>query len=288
VRSRARRVAVCGVDVDTEGSESRDARVRHIASRRAFDTSRARATETRAIMPCARAVALAPARAPCATKPRANRRRAKPLARANEGDGLREALSAAQQAPDNVTERDFSNYYKVLNSQSPEEAQEVVDAMSASGELTEGVVEAALATMQTAESKGERPEIVQALKGVFEYLLESYQRANAPAELSVIDAVVAKLNALEESDDDAKAEENVVLECVREANMDVKAFEQSLDGFLVAMEEQDAQFDAQVREMREKGVAPEQAEQIEQLVYMRANAKAQMLCIRDITQRINA
>jgi hypothetical protein len=104
----------------------------------------------------------------------------------------------------------------------------------------------------------------------------------------VIDAVVAKLNALEESDDDAKAEENVVLECVREANMDVKAFEQSLDGFLVAMEEQDAQFDAQVREMREKGVAPEQAEQIEQLVYMRANAKAQMLCIRDITQRINA
>lgn len=37
---------------------------------------------------------------------------------------------------------------------------------------------------------------------------------NVLVELSVIDVVVVKLNAFEESDDDAKAEENVVFECV--------------------------------------------------------------------------
>ena len=52
--------------------------------------------------------------------------------------------------------------------------------------------------MQTAEQKDEKPEIVAALKGVFEYLLESFQRANAPPELGVIDAIVAGLNELDE------------------------------------------------------------------------------------------
>jgi len=38
--------------------------------------------------------------------------------------------------------------------------------------------------------------------------------------------------------------------------------------------------------MRAQGVDEEREQQLDQLAYMRANAKAQMLCIRDICARI--
>ena len=220
-----------------------------------------------------------------ATRARGARRRASTIFRRADGDGLREALDQANQAPDGTTQRDFANFYKVLNAQSPEDAQRIVDELAASGELTEGVVEAALATMQTAQQKGEKPEIVAALKGVFEYLLESFQRANAPPELEVIDAIVAGLNALDETSD-ASAEERVVIERVDAAGMTVDNFSATVDGFLIAMEEQDKQFEEQVAAMRAQGVDEEREQQLDQLTYMRANAKAQMLCIRDICSRV--
>ena len=59
-----------------------------------------------------------------------------------------------------------------------------------------------------------------------------------------------------------------------------------VDGFLIAMEEQDKQFEEQVAAMRAQGVDEEREQQLDQLAYMRANAKAQMLCIRDVCSRI--
>ena len=225
-------------------------------------------------------------RAFVATRARGARRaRGTTVTRRADGDGLREALAQANQAPDGTTQRDFANFYKVLNAQSPEDAQSIVDELAASGELTEGVVEAALATMQTAQQKDEKPEIVAALKGVFEYLLESFQRANAPPELGVIDAIVAGLNELDETSD-ASAEERVLVERVEAAGMTVDNFSASVDGFLIAMEEQDKQFEEQVAAMRAQGVDEEREQQLDQLAYMRANAKAQMLCIRDVCSRI--
>lgn len=236
---------------------------------------------------CAHARApLARARGPLARRAegakRAVRRRAEP------GDALREALSEAQVAPPGVSDQDFANFYRVLNSQTPEEASETVQQLAAAGELTEGVVEAALATMRAAEEKNEEEQVLQALRGVFNFLLDAYQQLNAPPELEVIDAVVAGLNAMPEGSESAEAEENVLRSCVEAAGMELETFSASVDGFLVAMEQQDETFAEQVEELRARGITPEQEGQVEQLMFMRANAKAQMLCIREICSRVVA
>jgi len=70
--------------------------------------------------------------------------------------------------------------------------------------------------------------------------------------------------------------------------MELETFSASVDGFLVAMEQQDETFAEQVEELRARGITPEQEGQVEQLMFMRANAKAQMLCIREICSRVVA
>jgi len=205
----------------------------------------------------------------------------------NQGDDeLAQAMANAQMAPPNVREEDFTNYYRILNAQSPEEASEAIDAMTRDGSLTEGVVEAALATYQTAQSKGEGPEIIAALKGLFEYLLDCYQRANVPPALGLIDACVSGLSALDDRAraDDA-AQDAVVRDVLRDAQMSVEEFLANIDMFLQSMTQQDAQFDAQVAQMRAEGVDEEREQQIAQLVDMRGAAKEQMLVIRAISQR---
>ena len=234
-----------------------------------------------------RATAPTAKRARTATRKPTRARRARPVspvASAADGGGLEAALAEARAAPNGTTEKDFSNYYAVLNSATPEEAQRAVEEMVAKGELTEGVVEAALATMRAAEDKNERPEVLAALKSVFEFLLESYQRANAPPALGVVDAVVGALDAAESAED----EERVVKEKCAEGGMSVEEFGANVDGFLTAMEEQDAGFEAQVAELRANGASEEMEEQIAQLAFMRANAKAQMLCIREIVGRMTS
>ena len=205
----------------------------------------------------------------------------------NQGDDeLAQVMANAQMAPPNVREEDFTNYYRILNAQSPEEASEAIDAMTRDGSLTEGVVEAALATYQTAQSKGEGPEIIAALKGLFEYLLDCYQRANVPPALGLIDACVSGLSALDDQTraDDA-AQDAVVRDVLRDAQMSVEEFLANIDMFLQSMTQQDAQFDAQVAQMRAEGVDEEREQQIAQLVDMRGAAKEQMLVIRAISQR---
>ena len=67
-------------------------------------------------------------RALVATRARGARRaRGTTVTRRADGDGLREAFDQANQAPDGTTQRDFANFYKVLNAQSPEDAQSIVD-----------------------------------------------------------------------------------------------------------------------------------------------------------------
>ena len=233
-----------------------------------------------------RATAPTGKRARTATRKRTNAHTARPVSpvvpSAADGGGLEAALAEARAAPNGTTEKDFSNYYAVLNSATPEEAQRAVTEMVAKGELTEGVVEASLATMRAAEDKNERPEVLAALKSVFEFLLESYQRANAPPALGVVDAVVGALDAAESAED----EERVVKEKCAQGGMSVEEFGANVDGFLTAMEEQDAGFEAQVAELRANGASEEMEEQIAQLAFMRANAKAQMLCIREIVGRV--
>ena len=204
----------------------------------------------------------------------------------SDADALAQAMANAQMAPPNVKEEDFTNYYKILNAQSPEEASATIDEMVSAGSLTEGVVEAALATYQTAQSKDEAPEIIAALKGLFEYLLDCYQRANVPPALGLIDACVSGLGALDEAarGDDA-AQDAVVRDVLANANMDFNEFLANSDMFLQSMAQQDAQFDAQVAQMRAEGVDDEREAQIAQLVDMRGAAKEQMLVIRAISQR---
>ena len=204
----------------------------------------------------------------------------------SDADALAQAMANAQMAPPNVKEEDFTNYYKILNAQSPEEASATIDEMVSAGSLTEGVVEAALATYQTAQSKDEAPEIIAALKGLFEYLLDCYQRANVPPALGLIDACVSGLGALDEAarGDDA-AQDAVVRDVLANANMDFNEFLANIDMFLQSMAQQDAQFDAQVAQMRAEGVDDEREAQIAQLVDMRGAAKEQMLVIRAISQR---
>ena len=116
--------------------------------------------------------------------------------------------------------------------------------------------------------------------------MDCYQRANVPPALGLIDACVSGLGAL---DEDARADQGaqdaVVRDVLRDAQMSVEEFLANIDMFLQSMTQQDAQFDAQVAQMRAEGVDEERERHIAQLVDMRGAAKEQMLVIRAISQR---
>ena len=207
---------------------------------------------------------------------------------------LKAVVDAAERVPANISQGDFTAFYGILQAQSAEEAAGKVTELVDSGRLTEGVVEAALTTLTKAEQKGEPDEVIQTLRAVFEYLLEAYAYVSAPPSLDAVDDVVRRLGDMEqlkEKDEmkmsDEQFEENAVKEAANAAEITLEQFREDVNKFLASMEEQDAGFEDQVKQLLSQPGAdtPEQREQLDQMRAMRKGAKEQMARVNGILGR---
>ena len=207
---------------------------------------------------------------------------------------LKAVVDAAERVPANISQEDFTNFYGILQAQSAEEAATKVTELVDSGRLTEGVVEAALSTLTKAEEKGEPDEVIQTLRAVFEYLVEAYSYVSAPPSLEAVDEVVRRLGDMEQlkmkdelkmSDDEY--ENNAVKEAAKVAEITLEQFSEDVGKFLASMEEQDAGFEDQVKQLLAQPGAdtPEQREQLDQMRAMRKGAKEQMVRVSGILGR---
>ena len=207
---------------------------------------------------------------------------------------LKAVVDAAERVPANISQGDFTAFYGILQAQSAEEAATKVTELVDSGRLTEGVVEAALSTLTKAEEKGEPDEVIQTLRAVFEYLVEAYSYVSAPPSLEAVDEVVRRLGDMEQlkmkdelkmSDDEY--ENNAVKEAAKVAEITLEQFSEDVGKFLASMEEQDAGFEDQVKQLLAQPGAdtPEQREQLDQMRAMRKGAKEQMVRVSGILGR---
>jgi|TARA_B110000003_G_scaffold239441_1_gene245534 hypothetical protein len=207
---------------------------------------------------------------------------------------LKAVVDAAERVPANISQEDFTAFYGILQAQSAEEAATKVTELVDSGRLTEGVVEAALSTLTKAEEKGEPDEVIQTLRAVFEYLVEAYSYVSAPPSLEAVDEVVRRLGDMEQlkmkdelkmSDDEY--ENNAVKEAAKVAEITLEQFSEDVGKFLASMEEQDAGFEDQVKQLLAQPGAdtPEQREQLDQMRAMRKGAKEQMVRVSGILGR---
>ena len=207
---------------------------------------------------------------------------------------LKAVVDAAERVPANISQEDFTAFYGILQAQSAEEAATKVTELVDSGRLTEGVVEAALSTLTKAEEKGEPDEVIQTLSAVFEYLVEAYSYVSAPPSLEAVDEVVRRLGDMEQlkmkdelkmSDDEY--ENNAVKEAAKVAEITLEQFSEDVGKFLASMEEQDAGFEDQVKQLLAQPGAdtPEQREQLDQMRAMRKGAKEQMVRVSGILGR---
>ena len=207
---------------------------------------------------------------------------------------LKAVVDAAERVPANISQEDFTAFYGILQAQSAEEAATKVTELVDAGRLTEGVVEAALSTLTKAEEKGEPDEVIQTLRAVFEYLVEAYSYVSAPPSLEAVDEVVRRLGDMEQlkmkdelkmSDDEY--ENNAVKEAAKVAEITLEQFSEDVGKFLASMEEQDAGFEDQVKQLLAQPGAdtPEQREQLDQMRAMRKGAKEQMVRVSGILGR---
>lgn len=147
------------------------------------------------------------------------------------------------------------------------------------GKLTEGVLKAGFATLEQAQARGDE-KVIPTLTGLCQYLLEMYQRLAAPPALVLVDQFVQII------DDEEK-----VLDAMRkalvakDAPIPLPAFLESVAQFLVAIEQQDVEFENDFKQMGEQLTA-EQMEQITQMREMRKGAKAQMLEVQRIAKSL--
>jgi hypothetical protein len=136
--------------------------------------------------------------------------------------------------------------------------------------------------------------VIQTLRAVFEYLVEAYSYVSAPPSLEAVDEVVRRLGDMEQlkmkdelkmSDDEY--ENNAVKEAAKVAEITLEQFAEDVGKFLASMEEQDAGFEDQVKQLLAQPGAdtPEQREQLDQMRAMRKGAKEQMVRVSGILGR---
>ena len=194
-------------------------------------------------------------------------------------DPVKQAVDAAAPAPTDVSSDEFALFYGLLQCADVAEVEKKCLAMIEEGKLTEGVLKAGFATLEQAQARGDE-KVIPTLTGLCQYLLEMYQRLAAPPALVLVDQFVQII------DDEEK-----VLDAMRkalvakDAPIPLPAFLESVAQFLVAIEQQDVEFENDFKQMGEQLTA-EQMEQITQMREMRKGAKAQMLEVQRIAKSL--
>ena len=79
-------------------------------------------------------------------------------------DEIRDVVNDAAAVPPDVSPEDFNAFYRLLDSADAEQVEAKVKALVEGGGLTEGVLKAAFATLEQAQSRNDKPEIVASLQ----------------------------------------------------------------------------------------------------------------------------
>ncbi|XRB22741.1 hypothetical protein RI054_32g125930 [Pseudoscourfieldia marina] len=121
---------------------------------------------------------------------------------ASQKDELRQVIAEATPAPAEATQEDFSRFLKVVSSQSWEDVEAGVRSLAKQNALTEGVLTAGSAVLNSAIEREEDERIVESLRRVLGHMISEYERLNAPPDLVAIMEIAAAIGA----DDAAEAE----------------------------------------------------------------------------------
>ena len=179
---------------------------------------------------------------------------------------------------------EFQRFYHLLESQSFEEVEAKTLELVKNGELTEGLLQAAIATLEQAQQRQDE-RVLPTLSGLCNYLMEVYQQNNVPSALALVDRFVQLMR----SDRDAETNRSVVRDAmtarllVEDAEIGVDEFLSSVDNYLAAMEAQDNDFEeGYSRLVEEGGMTDAQKDQFDQMRRLRAEAKGHMRLVRAI------
>lgn len=217
-------------------------------------------------------------------KRQADGRRVRSRTILTSGKDIKSAVDGAASVPDGVSPVEFQRFYHLLESQSFEEVEAKTLELVKNGELSEGLLQAALATLEQAQRKQDE-RVLPTLSGLCNYLIEVYQQNNVPRELALVDGFVQLIR----SDRDAETNRSVVKDAmtarllVEDAEIGVAEFLSSVEKYLAAMEEQDIEFEeGYSRLVEEGGMTDVQKDQLDQMRHLRAEAKGHMRLVRAI------
>lgn len=217
-------------------------------------------------------------------KRQADGRRVRSRTILTSGKDIKSAVDGAASVPDGVSPVEFQRFYHLLESQSFEEVEAKTLELVKNGELSEGLLQAALATLEQAQRKQDE-RVLPTLSGLCNYLIEVYQQNNVPRELALVDGFVQLIR----SDRDAETNRSVVKDAmtarllVEDAEIGVAEFLSSVEKYLAAMEEQDNEFEeGYSRLVEEGGMTDVQKDQLDQMRHLRAEAKGHMRLVRAI------
>jgi hypothetical protein len=209
-----------------------------------------------------------------------------PVARASSrdepqkpADPIRDAVNASTPVPVDVSPDEFAQFYGLLQCTDVAEVEKKALAMIEEGKLTEGVLKAGFATLEQAQARGDE-KVIPTLTGLCQYLLEMYQRLAAPPALVLVDQFVQIINDEEKC---KSAMRKALL--AEDAPIPLADFLEAVAGFLVAIEQQDVEFEKDFETMGDK-LTPTQTEQITQMRAMRVGAKAQMVQVETMAKSL--
>ena len=200
-----------------------------------------------------------------------------------------DAYNNASPVPPNVAPEEFERFYQLISCETTEEVIAKAEEFGKQGLLTEGVVAASHAMLEESKKRKDDERVIASLQGVLNFLVQLYQKYNAPPTLGVIDNIVREWQIMAEKGEttDEKMKE-VVRRVAKEGNVELAELAGAVDGFKASMDEQDAQFELQEAELRSRpeGVTPEVEEELTQMRTMRMAAKEQMVLVGKMVKEI--
>ena len=200
-----------------------------------------------------------------------------------------DAYNNASPMPPNVAPEEFERFYQLISCETTEEVIAKAEEFGEQGVLTEGVVAAAHAMLEESKKRNDDERVIASLQGVLSFLVQLYQKYNAPPTLGVIDNIIREWQIMAEKGEttDEKMKE-IVQTVAKEGNVELAELAGAVDGFKASMDEQDVQFEQQEEELRSRpeGVTPEVDEELTQMRTMRLAAKEQMVLVGKMVKEI--
>jgi len=197
---------------------------------------------------------------------------------------VQEAIDAAANAipaGEGVDAQDLKNFYNVLQAKSYEEAQQMVVELAESGQLTEGVVEAAYKTLEECHARGQEPQMANTLQAVAGLLMSALQQTMMSPALRLVE----ELAAMKPAENRALAEQRLRLEFGSDDGIVKEQFMQDMGQFFEQMDAQDKDFSNQVAEVWDT-VSEEERAQISEMTELRRDARVQMDTILEIANAL--